>query len=74
MSEWHFHRECIYYDTVEKIPKPEPRHPNRCHIKCAKTKGMHYYCDSDFENIRTSCTAFEPKEQNIFDFMENEDG
>lgn len=76
---WNFHKDCIYYDTVQKTPKPERKHKGRLYISCEKCKehgfnGMHYYCDSDFENIRTDCRFFEPAEPTLFDYMEEQDG
>ena len=71
-DRYHFHRECIHYDSVVKTPEPERGHPNRIRVKCemCQGKGSLYFNDSDFENIRTGCMYFEPKEPTLFDLME----
>lgn len=75
-GDYHFHRDCIHYDSIIKEPRPEGKHKGRLFIKCQYCgSGMHYYCDSDFENIRDQCRYFEPKEITIFDLVEeNGDG
>lgn len=72
-SRWHFHKECVHYDSVVKTPEPERGHPGRIRVKCGACQGRGglYYNDSDFENIKTACMYFEPREQTLFDLMED---
>ncbi len=64
-SKYNFHRDCIHYPSVVKIPKPEKGRPGRMHISCEVCRGMHYFNDSDFENIKTSCMYFEPYQNSL---------
>lgn len=73
MGTYNFHRDCIHYNSVTKEPRPEGKHKSRLHIKCNDIEGNggFYYCDSDFENIKTGCIYFEPKEPTIFDYIKS---
>lgn len=73
IGNYHFHRDCVHYDSVVKEPRPEPKHKGRQFIKCTYCGyGMHYYCDSDFENIKCQCRHFESKEPSLFEYMEGD--
>ena len=73
INRWHFHKDCVHYDSVVKEPAPEGKHKGRLRIKCeaCSGKGSLYYCDSDFENIKTSCMYFEPKQLNLIDMLDS---
>ena len=65
-----FHRDCAHYDSVVKEPRPVSKHKGQLFISCMDCGyGMLYYCDSDFENIRTECKHFVPKEPCLEDFI-----